>query len=47
MFDVISTATEDQIIFTAIWAAILLIATFIFTVLPAKNPDWDRADERV
>lgn len=47
LLDVIAASTFDQIMFTVIWAAILLIATFIFTVLPAKNPDWDRADERV
>ena len=47
MFDVINNGTTDQLIFTVISAAILLIATLIFTVLPAKNPDWDKAEERV
>jgi NSS family neurotransmitter:Na+ symporter len=47
LFDVIKTGTSDQLIFTVISAAILLIATLIFTMLPAKNPDWDNAEERV
>jgi len=47
MFDVINNGTTDQLIFTVISAAILLIVTLIFTVLPAKNPDWDKAEERV
>ena len=47
MFDVINNGTTDQLIFTVISAAILLIATLIFTVLPAKSPDWDKAEERV
>lgn len=47
MIDVINTATTDQLIFTVIVAAILLIATLVFTVLPAKDPDWDNAEERV
>ena len=45
--DVIQTATFDQLVFTALTAAILLIATVIFTVLPSKNPDWDKTEERV
>ena len=47
MIDVIKTSTSDQLIFTVIVAAILLIATLIFTILPAKNPDWDNIEERV
>ena len=47
MIDVANNATFEQLIFTVISAAILLIATLIFTVLPAKNPDWDNAEERV
>lgn len=47
MIDVINTATFDQLIFTLITAAILLIMTLVFTVLPSKNPDWDNAEERV
>lgn len=47
LIDVINAGTFDQLVFTAISAAILLIATLIFTVLPAKNPEWENAEERV
>lgn len=47
LIDVINAGTVDQLVFTAISAAILLIATLIFTVLPAKNPEWENAEERV
>ena len=47
MVDVIRTSTHDQIIFTVLSAALLLIVTLIFTVRPAKNPDWDNVEERV
>ena len=47
MMDVIKQASFDQLVFTVISAAVLLIVTGIFTVLPAKDPDWDNAEERV
>lgn len=47
MFDVVMQSSFDQLIFTVICAVILLGATLVFTVLPAKNPDWDNAEERV
>lgn len=47
LIDVINAGTFDQLVFTAIAAAILLIATLVFTLLPAKNPDWEKAEERV
>ena len=47
LIDVINAGTVDQLVFTAISAAILLIATLIFTILPAKNPEWENAEERV
>ena len=47
MVDVISNGTFEQLVFTLISAAVLLIATLIFTILPARNPDWDNAEERV
>ena len=47
MVDVVSYSSYDQLIVTVIVAAVLLIATLIFTILPAKNPDWDSVDERV
>ena len=47
LIDVINAGTFNQLVFTAISAAILLIATLVFTLLPAKNPDWENAEERV
>ena len=47
MFDVAKSGSYEQLTFTVISAAILLTATLIFTILPAKNPDWDEAEERV
>ena len=47
MIDVVKSGTTDQLIFTIISAAILLIVTLIFTILPSKNPNWDNAEERV
>ena len=47
LYDVIINGTFDQLIFTLISAAVLLIVTLIFTILPAKDPDWDNADEVV
>lgn len=47
LIDVINAGTFNQLVFTAITAAILLIATLVFTLLPAKNPDWENAEERV
>ncbi len=47
MIDVVKAATFEQLVFTVISAAILLVATLIFTVLPAQTPDWDDAEERV
>ena len=47
LFDVASSGSYDQLIFTGIAAAILLAATLVFTLLPAKNPDWEKTEERV
>jgi NSS family neurotransmitter:Na+ symporter len=47
LYDVIQSSTSDQLIFTVISAVILVVAALVFTVRPAKNPDWDNADERV
>jgi NSS family neurotransmitter:Na+ symporter len=47
MYDVISAGTFDQLVFTVISAVLLLGATLVFTILPAKNPEWDNAEERV
>lgn len=47
MVDVVNNGTMDQLIFTIISAAVLLIATLIFTVLPAKTSEWNNAEDRV
>ena len=47
MVDVISSGTSDQLIFTLISAVLLLVSTLVFTILPAKNHDWDDVEERV
>ena len=47
MLDVIHQGNVDQMNFTIASAIVLLVATFVFTMLPAKNPEWDDADERV
>ena len=47
MIDVVNNGSPEQLIFTIITAAVLLIATLILTLAPAKNKDWTKADERV
>ena len=47
MFDVAASASYEQLIFTVVSAALLLGATLVFTLLPAKNPDWEDVKERV
>ena len=47
MLDVIHQGNPDQMNFTIASAIILLVATFVLTILPAKNPEWDDAEERV
>ncbi|MBP3226906.1 MAG: sodium-dependent transporter, partial [Methanobrevibacter sp.] len=47
MFDVVANATIEQINFTIISAILLLGATLVFTILPAKNKEWDEVEERV
>ena len=47
LIDVINSGTSDQLIFTILSAAILLVASLIFTIRPSKNPDWDNAEDRV
>lgn len=47
MVDVINNGSMTQLNFTLVSAMVLLIATLIFTILPAKNEDWEKADERV
>ncbi|ORY85170.1 Na+-dependent transporter SNF family [Neocallimastix californiae] len=47
LIDVFKTGTMAQLIFTIISAVILLVATAIFTFLPAKNEEWTQAEDRV
>lgn len=47
MIDVVNNASVDQLNFTIASAIMLLIATLVFTLLPAKSDDWDNADERI
>lgn len=47
LFEVVSAGTFDQLIITVISAAILVIASLMFTILPSKNSDWDDVEERI
>lgn len=47
MIDVFNNGSIDQLNFTIISALILVIASLMFTILPARNPEWDNAKERV
>lgn len=47
MIDVINNSTIDQLNFTIVSAIILLGATLILTLLPAKHSEWDDVEERV
>ena len=47
MVDVVNNGTFDQLIFTVISAALLLVATLILTVLPSKSDDWDDVEDRI
>lgn len=47
LMEIIQNGTFEQLIVTVILAAILLVSCLIFTILPAKDPDWDKIDERV
>ena len=47
MIDVVNNSSIHQLNFTIVSAAILLIASLVFTVRPAKSDDWDDVKERV
>ena len=47
MVDVINNSTIDQLNFTIVSAILLLGATLVLTLLPAKHPEWDDVEERV
>lgn len=47
MIDVMNNSSIHQLNFTIVSAAILLIASLVFTVRPAKSDEWDNVEERV
>lgn len=47
MIDVINSSSIHQLNFTIVSAMVLLISTLIFTVLPPKNEDWTKTEDRV
>lgn len=47
LFDVAHSGSYNQLIFTVASAVMLLLATLILTLLPARNEDWQNAEERV
>ncbi len=47
MVDVINNSTIDQLNFTIVSAILLLGATLVLTLLPAKHSEWDDVEERV
>ena len=47
MIDVVNNSSIHQLNFTIVSAAILIIASLVFTVRPAKSDDWDDVEERV
>ena len=47
LFDVAHSDSYNQLIFTVASAVMLLLATLILTLLPARNEDWQNAEERV
>lgn len=47
MIDVVNNSSIHQLNFTIVSAAILLIASLVFTVRSAKSDDWDDVKERV
>lgn len=47
MVDVINNGAADQLILTFVVAAILLVTTLIFTILPPKSDEWYKTDDRI
>ncbi|WP_407422970.1 sodium-dependent transporter [Methanobrevibacter sp.] len=47
MIDVVNNSSIDQLNFTIVSAALLLVASLVFTMRPAKNEEWDEIEERV
>ena len=47
LIDVINSSSIDQLNFTIASAALLLVATLVFTILSPKNEDWNKTEDRV
>ena len=47
MADVLSNASIDQLNFTIVSAILLLGTTLVFTLLPSKNEEWSKTEDRV
>ena len=47
IFDIVREGSIDQLNFTIVSAIMLFVTSLILTVLPAKNKDWDEANERI
>ncbi len=47
IYDLITIQFTDSIIVMILTAIVLIIFTIIFTRLPSKNPEWNKAKERV
>lgn len=47
LIDVMATGSVQQSIFMIICAVLLLVGSLVFTLLPAKNPNWNDVEERV
>jgi len=45
--EVYQNGTLQQLIFTLISAVVLLVATSVFTFIPAKSEEWDQAEDRI
>ena len=47
IIDIINSSTITQLNFTIVSAMVLVVATLVFTVLPAKNKEWEETEERL
>ena len=47
MLDVVAHSSFEQVIFIVILSVILVGATLLLTLIPAKNKDWNEVEERV
>ena len=47
LMDVINNSSITQLNFTIVSSMVLVLLSLVFTVLPAKNEDWKKADDRI